>query len=49
MATFLGKSTSFQQIEANVKLYKQKLNYPPGTGKREEITITRAKIGHSLS
>jgi len=31
----------------NVKLFVKKLIYPPGTKRREEVTITRAKIGHS--
>jgi len=32
----------------NVKLFVKKLNYPPGKNRRrEQVTITRAKIGHS--
>jgi len=31
----------------NVKLFVKKLTYPSGTKRREEVTITRAKIGHS--
>jgi len=31
----------------NAKLYIKKLNYPPDINKREEVTITRAEIGHS--
>ena len=31
----------------NVKLFVKKLTYPPGTRRRDEVNITRAKIGHS--
>lgn len=31
----------------NVKLSIKKLKYPPNTKRREEVNITRAKIGHS--
>jgi len=31
----------------NVKLYVQKLKYPPDIKRREEVIITRAKIVHS--
>ena len=31
----------------NVKLFLKQLKYPPDTKRMEEITITRAKIGHS--
>lgn len=31
----------------NTKLPVKKLNYPPGTKRKDEVTVTRAKIGHS--
>jgi len=31
----------------NAKLYIKKLNYPPDIKRKEEVTITRAKISHS--
>lgn len=33
----------------NTKLLVKKLNYPPGTKRKDEVTVTRAKIGHSLT
>ncbi|VVC26949.1 Ribonuclease H-like domain,Ribonuclease H domain [Cinara cedri] len=32
----------------NIKLFVQKLKYPPNIKRREEVNITRIKIGHSL-
>jgi len=31
----------------NTKLLVKKLNYPSGTKRKKEVTVTRAKIGHS--
>lgn len=42
----LAKPTSLQQTE-KCKIVHKKLNYPPGIKRKEEVTITRAKIGHS--
>lgn len=45
MADILEKSTSTQQTE-KCKIV-QKLKYPPDAKRKDEVTITRAKIGHS--